>query len=107
MLDGDQNTRWSSGQSQIAEQWLELEFGRVELLELLELRTAAGDMPRELELELDGAPASQTSSMAVPGVLRLELEQPTAASSARIAIVTPAANALAWWSVTELGGLCR
>lgn len=104
MLDGDPGTRWSSGEPQAAGQWIALELGKPTTLDRLELRSVPGDMPLELELELDGASVAQTTSTPAPGVLDLVLEQPTSASSARIVIVTPSGN---WWSVLELVGGCQ
>jgi hypothetical protein len=105
MLDGDPATRWASGEPQAAGQWFELELEHAAELEQLELRSAVGDMPAQLALELDGVAVATTASMPAPGVLHLVLDHPTRANSARVVIVTP--SGINWWSVLELGGLCR
>jgi hypothetical protein len=105
MLDGDPASRWASGEPQAVGQWFELELGAATVLEQLELRSAVGDMPAELALELDGVRVASTASMPAPGVLDLVLDHPTRASSARVVIVVP--SGINWWSVLELGGVCR
>jgi len=103
-LDGDAETRWSSGAPREAGQWLALELGAAQTIEALELSTPAtpGDLPSSLVVKLDGktTPATFEGS---EGLLRVSFAAQRA-SSVRLELD---AGALSWWSVAELGGLCR
>lgn len=104
-VDGVAATRWSSGASRAAGQWFALELGAGVVLEQLELRTTAYplDLPDALALELDGKPVAATVSKPAEGVLRLSFKA-TAASSARLVLT---GEALSWWSIGDVAGLCR
>lgn len=104
-LDGAPSTRWTSGTAQAKGQWFALELGAgVDLVEL-ELRSVSepDDVPSSLELELDGQPTPATLERPAAGVLRLRFRS-TPATSARL---TLSASSAAWWSIAELGGLCK
>lgn len=103
-LDGDAETRWSSGAPREAGQWLALELGAAQTLEALELRTPAtpGDLPSSLVVKLDGEPKAATFE-AGDGVLRVSF----AAQRVSAVRLELDAGAVSWWSVAELGGLCR
>ena len=103
-LDGDAETRWSSGAPRESGQWLALELGAAQTIEALELRTPAtpGDLPSSLVVKLDGKATPATFEVS-EGLLRVSFAaQP--ASSVRLELD---AGALSWWSVAELAGLCR
>lgn len=104
-VDGDALTRWQSGQAQAPGQWFALELGGVVELEQLELRNAPGfesDLPAGVGLVLDGKPVASTSSSA-GGVLRVAFAA-TAARSVRLELVS---SRTSWWTIYEIGGVCR
>lgn len=104
-VDGDALTRWQSGQSQASGQWFALELGGAFELEQLELRNATGfesDLPAAVGLVLDGKPVASTSSSA-GGVLRVAFAA-TVARSVRLELVS---SRLSWWTIYEIGGVCR
>jgi endo-1,3(4)-beta-glucanase len=104
-LDGDEGTRWASGQEQAAGQWFRVDLPAGTVLEQLELEAAPADMPPVLELELDGAAVVATQSRPDPSVLRLVLAKPTPARVLRLLVVTPEPGQ--WWSIRELRPVCR
>lgn len=88
-------------------QWFSLELPPGVVLEQLELETTAGDMPRGLELDVDGAPPPATSAAASsPGVLVFAFGAPTPARMLRLTITQPM-PAPAWWTIRELRAVCR
>lgn len=104
-VDGDASTRWSSGTEREPGQWFGLELGAGVVLAELELQAPAspGDLPPQLALELDGKATPATLREAAPGVLRLAFS-PTPATSARLVLTSSAPS---WWSIAEVGGLCK
>lgn len=102
-VDGDPLTRWQSGAAQAPGQWFALELDQVLELEQLELASAIPeDLPAAVDLVLDGKPVTSTSSRA-GGVLRVSFA-PTTARVVRLELVSSSST---WWSIYEVGGLCR
>jgi hypothetical protein len=86
-------------------QWLELELGTTQTLEALELRAPAdaGDVPSSLLVKVDGKALAVKLSTPESGVLRVTFEA-RAAKAVRLELD---GESLAWWSVSELVGVCR
>lgn len=104
-LDGSLDTRWSSGVPRAVGQWLELELGAGQAIGVLELRTPAyaADVPSSLVVKLDGQKVAAHFATPSSGVLRVSFE----ARAATLVRLELDAQALPWWSVSELDGLCR
>lgn len=104
-LDGDELTRWASGEPQAVGQWFQVELGAPAELAELVLVSPPADKPQAVAVELDGVRVEATASMPAPGLLRLAFA-PRSTRSVRLVIEQPAAG-VAWWSILELGGVCR
>lgn len=111
VLDGSDQTRWTSGVPQAPGQWLQVDLGTPAWLMGLQLRCVQfpDDQPIAVTLELDGAPVDATSTIVGPAI---ELTfAPVLAHSARIVLLTPSVTMVApmspsWWSMDELDGTC-
>ena len=111
VLDGSDQTRWTSGVPQAPGQWFQVDFGTPARLAGLQVRCVQfpDDQPIAVTLELDGASVDATSTIVGPTI---ELTfAPVLAHSARIVLLTPSATMMvpmspSWWSMDELDGTC-
>lgn len=105
MLDGDAQTHWTSGTERAAGQWIEIKLGAgVALLELdlVGSKDNPQDLPSSVRLVLDGREVKSTAQLA-SGVLKVKFTE-TPAATARLELTSASSY---WWSVAELGGLCK
>jgi hypothetical protein len=104
VLDGEEATRWSSGQAQAVGQWFELNGAQgIVALEVRSTKFPA-DVPTRLGLELDGAAAATVQSTTDVGVVRLTSMGLEEATTIRLLVVQPRGT---WWSISEIAGWCR
>jgi F5/8 type C domain len=111
VLDGSDQTRWTSGVPQAPGQWLQVDLGTPSRLVGLQLRCVQfpDDQPIAVTLEIDGASVDATSTIVGPAI---ELAfAPVLVHSARIVLLTPSTTMVApmspsWWSMDELDGTC-
>jgi hypothetical protein len=105
LADGNPQTRWSTGTAQKEGQWVEIDFGRLQLVDQIVMNTTASpnDYPRHIRLEnhtADGVIENLPFTLEFSGeVTRLTL-QPTQLH--KIRIIQTGTTDHWYWSIHEL-----
>jgi hypothetical protein len=102
-IDGNINSRWSTGANQVAGQWFQVDIGSTSILSaiVLDCGASTGDFPRSYQVSLSkdgvnwGNPVATGSGAIVTAVS-------FAARAARYIRITQTGSASAnWWSIAE------
>lgn len=102
MLDGDQNTRWSSGQTQQPGQWVQIDLKSVTAFDTLFVGAGnTGDYARgyQILLSLDG---TTWSDPVASGNGEASLVLSLGPQKARFIRIVNTATSDRWWSITEV-----
>jgi hypothetical protein len=107
-IDGDGNTRWSSGAAQVGGEWFQIDLGAVaaHLTQIvLDTTLHPSDYPVNYTLELssDGASYAFATSGSGSSVTTIEF----ADKSARFLKVTQTGTSASWWSIHEVSISCQ
>lgn len=99
-VDNDPRSSWTSGESQSAGQWFEIDLGAPSTLS--ELDVTGPNLPA-LELELDGQPTvSSSSSNSSSSSVSLRFES----RRARVVRVSLLGAAASWWQINDVQAVC-
>jgi hypothetical protein len=105
MLDGSYTERWSSGQAQSGNEWIQLDFGVVSTITEMTLNPGndAGDYPRSYAVRVsnkanDFAAAIKVSGVGMPGSTFIRFSAPVVG---RYVTVRQTGIEGPWWTVAE------
>jgi endo-1,3(4)-beta-glucanase len=101
MLDGDQSTRWSSGQAQAPGQWVQIDLQKVTTFDTLFVSAGTtGDYMTSYEIDLSVDGDNWTKVSAGAGAPSLVLSLGT--RQARYVKIVNTGTSDRWWSITEV-----
>lgn len=107
-IDGDGDTRWSSGQAQIGGEWFLLDLGAVaaHITQIvLDTSNHATDFPAgyKLEVSTDGTNYSLVTSGSGSSLTTIAFSD----KSARYLKITQTSTSASWWSIQEISISCQ
>jgi endoglucanase Acf2 len=102
MLDGDQNTRWSSGQTQVAGQWVAIDLKESKTFDTLFVSAGnTGDYLRGYEIYVS-ADGKDWGKAVASGAGEASLALSLGTQTARFVKIVNTATSDRWWSITEV-----
>jgi hypothetical protein len=110
--DGDLTTRWSSGEDQSGDEWLQLDFGAVVKLSKLTLMlgTSINDYPRKYATRFSNTSMNLAAPVLVSGMGAASTDTVMtfpAGSSGRYVLISQSGTAsMLWWSIAEIQAEC-
>ncbi|WP_220136715.1 discoidin domain-containing protein [Streptomyces himalayensis] len=105
-LDGDVNTRWTSGTAQVPDQWFTVDFGGTKTVNKILIDAgpaSAGDYPRGYEILNSHDGTNWTKAASGSGSSRTTVVELFNSTSARYLRVKQTGSTSNWWSIAELG----
>jgi hypothetical protein len=110
--DGDLTTRWSSGEDQSGDEWLQLDFGAVVKLSKLTLvlGTSINDYPRKYATRFSNTSMNLAAPVLVSGMGAASTDTVMtfpAGSNGRYVLISQSGTAsMLWWSIAEIQAEC-
>lgn len=111
-IDGNADTRWTSGKDQSGDEWFQLDFGKSVTIDTVTLRLgkSTGDYPRSYQMRLTDtsnnlSAAAQVSGSGMDSVdTVMKLQAPT---TGRYLLITQGGTTTGiWWSIAEFAITC-
>ncbi|MDP4512017.1 glycoside hydrolase family 30 beta sandwich domain-containing protein [Nonomuraea turcica] len=100
-LDGNESTRWSTGQAQVNGQWFQVDLGQARTFTTLHFTSAGGDEPRGFQVYASDNPQSWGTAIASgSGAATTTVSFPT--QTKRYLRIVQTGSAGNWWSIHEL-----
>jgi len=100
-VDSEPATRWTSGKTQAAGQWFQLDLGSVQTVRQIDLDARSNDYPRGYQVVLSQDGVTWSDPVATGTGTTPYVSIPLGVHDARYVRVVQTGTASAWWSIAE------
>jgi hypothetical protein len=100
-VDAQPATRWTSGKTQAAGQWFQLDLGSVQTVKQIDLDAGSNDYPRGYQVVVSQDGVTWSDPVATGAGTAQYVSIPLGVQSARYVRVVQTGTASAWWSIAE------
>lgn len=111
-LTDNKTTRWTTGQAQSGDEWLQVDFGQVVTLSQINLQQAeanANDYPRAFTITISNTDENVTGTSSFSGTGKSGVSTTIllpALATGRYLLIEQTGSSLSWWSAVELEVSC-
>jgi endo-1,3(4)-beta-glucanase len=101
-IDGKTDTRWTTGKTQTAGQWFQVDLGSIQTVKQIDLNTNPTDYPRAYQVQVSQDGQTWSDPVATGTGAESYLSIAIGVQTARYVRITQTGTANVWWSIAEM-----